>query len=388
MRRKNLSRLLRLHLLSRARVSRLSRLILVLVERLALLHLLSRARVSRLSRLILVLVERLALQDVQNILVLVLQNVSDVYRQKLNVVGVILTMMIVLVADVRLVLTFINRCLAIVVLIDIKTLSVYLGDKMVTEEELLSDIAKNLQNNDNLCQLIFDEHNQAYDYVRQGLLKIANFIVDQGRITLSSLVVDDIVLAGGMASYIYNAETDVDIGIIAHPDMAKYDPKVVQNIFRAMNDSLPTKGYRFNILSRNIDYGFVEPSQFLSGGRSYSLLNNSWLQMPQHREFSFSVQEIFEAYKAYCDKVYLFVNSLEKIDGKWLTFESCNKLQEHLDKLREDALRLKENGPEQEYGLEYNVHRFFNKFGVRGHFEALITEAHNQLVNVLEIEDA
>ena len=263
---------------------------------------------------------------------------------------------------------------------------------MVTEEELLSDIAKNLQNNDNLCQLIFDEHNQehnqAYDYVRQGLLKIANFIVDQGRITLSSLVVDDIVLAGGMASYIYNAETDVDIGIIAHPDLKEYDPKVVQNIFRVINDSLPTKGYRFNILNRNIDYGFVEPSQFLSGGRSYSLLNNSWLQMPQHREFSFSVQEIFEAYKAYCDKVYLFVNNLEKIDGKWLTFESCNKLQEHLDKLREDALRLKENGPEQEYGLEYNVHRFFNKFGVRGHFEALITEAHNQLVNVLEIEDA
>ena len=259
---------------------------------------------------------------------------------------------------------------------------------MVTEEDLLSDIAKNLQNNDNLCQLVFDEHNQAYDYVRQGLLKIAHFIADQGRITLSSLVIDDIVLAGGMASYIYNAETDVDIGIIAHPDIAEYDPEVVQNIFRVINNSLPSKGYRFNIFSRKIDYGFVEPSYFFSGSGTYSLLNDAWIQKPQHREFSFSVREIFEAYKAYCDNVYLFVDSLEKIDGKWLTFESCNKLQEHLDNLRKEALKLKETGPEQEYGLEYNVHRFFNKFGVKGHFEALITEAHNQLVNVLEIEDA
>lgn len=75
------------------------------------------------------------------------------------------------------------------------------------------------------------------------------------------------------------------------------------------------------------------------------------------------------------------------MEDKWLTFESCRRLEAHLDALKKDALLLKENGPEQEYGMEYNCHRIFNKLGVYGHFKSIITEAHYQLVNVLELRD-
>ena len=258
---------------------------------------------------------------------------------------------------------------------------------MVTENELIDKITAYMQNNATLCPLVFDEHNLIYDYVRQGLLNIADFFIEQTQKAFASLKVEDIVLAGGIVSYIYNDQTDIDLGIVAVPDVANADADLIQRLFRYVNRSFPQKGYKFHLFARNIDYGLVEPSHFFHGSGTYSLSENRWRQMPVHREFTYSPQELFEYYKDYCDKVYAFVDSLPKIEDKWLTFESCRRLEAHLDALKKDALLLKENGPEQEYGMEYNCHRIFNKLGVYGHFKSIITEAHYQLVNVLELRD-
>ena len=275
-----------------------------------------------------------------------------------------------------------------VVRIAVNIISVLHGKKMITEAELLADISEQMQNNDVLCPIVFDGHGQMYDYVRQNLLKIADFFIEQSQKALSPLKIEDIVLCGGICSYIYNAKTDVDIGVVARPETENYDAGVVQRLFDTINEAFPSKGYRFNLFKRNIDYGLVEPSYFFSGSRVYSLKDDSWRAMPVHRVFSYTPEEFMGIYKKYCDDLYLWADGLEKIDGQYLTFESCKKLEQRLAELKEDALKQKENGPEQEYGLAYNLYRFFNKFGVKANFLDMIKESHYQLVNVLEIEDA
>ena len=157
---------------------------------------------------------------------------------------------------------------------------------MVTENELIDKIAAYMQNNATLCPLVFNEHNLVYDYVRQGLLNIADFFIEQSQKAFVSLKVEDIVLAGGIVSYIYNDQTDIDLGIGAVPDVANADADLIQRLFRYVNRSFPQKGYRFNLFARNIDYGLVEPSPFFHGSGTYSLSENRWRQMPVHREFT------------------------------------------------------------------------------------------------------
>ena len=192
---------------------------------------------------------------------------------------------------------------------------------MVTENELIDKITAYMQNNATLCPLVFDEHNLIYDYVRQGLLNIADFFIEQTQKAFASLKVEDIVLAGGIVSYIYNDQTDIDLGIVVCPETDGYNPDMVQQMFRYVNRAFPQKGYRFNLFARNIDYGLVEPSHFFHGSGTYSLSENRWRQMPVHREFTYSPQELFEYYKDYCDKVHHFVNTLPKVEDKWLVIK-------------------------------------------------------------------
>ena len=120
---------------------------------------------------------------------------------------------------------------------------------MVTENELIDKITAYMQNNATLCPLVFDEHNLIYDYVRQGLLNIADFFIEQTQKAFASLKVEDIVLAGGIVSYIYNDQTDIDLGIVVCPETDGYNPDMVQQMFRYGNRACPQKGYRFNLFA-------------------------------------------------------------------------------------------------------------------------------------------
>lgn len=258
---------------------------------------------------------------------------------------------------------------------------------MSGSQELTIKIAERMQNNSILCPLIFDDNNQAYDYIRNGLLNLADFYINQTKNIFPNLKVLDIALIGGMASYIYNSKTDIDLMIITTLDTPDNQPDDIKHLFQTVNRGFRKKGYIFNVFNRTIDYWLAEPSTVFSGSGLYSLSDNCWRKQPIRREFSYTPEEATEAYKAYCDNINSFVRHLPKIDKKWLTFEGCHKLQNYIQQLKQEALHLKENGPDQEYGIEYNCYRFFCKFGVKQHFFDLITESQNQLINGLEADD-
>jgi len=258
---------------------------------------------------------------------------------------------------------------------------------MSDTQDLTAKIAERMYNNSILCPLIFDDKGQAYDYVRTGLLNLADFCITNAKRYFPNLQVQDIVLVGGMASYIYNSETDIDLVIIATIDVPNSAPKQITPLFQTVNRSSRKRGYIFKLFERYIDYWLAEPSTIYPGSGLYSLSDNCWRKKPIHREFSYTPEEATAAYKKYCEKAHQFVKSLPKIDEKWLTFDGCHKLQNYIEQLKHEALMAKENGPEQEYGIEYNCYRFFCKFGVKQHFFDLITESQNQLINGLEVED-
>ncbi len=259
---------------------------------------------------------------------------------------------------------------------------------MSDTQDLTVKIAERMQNNSILCPLIFDDKGQVYDYIRTGLLNLADFCVTNAKRYFPNLQVQDIALVGGMSSYIYNSKTDIDLVIIATIDAPNSDTKQITTLFQTVNCSNKKRGYIFNLFERYIDYWLAEPSSLISLGCGlYSLRDNCWKKKPIHREFSYTPEEATEAYKKYCDNINNFVRTLPQIDGKWLTFDGCHKLQNYIEQLKREALMAKENGSEQEYGIEYNCYRFFCKFGVKQYFFDLITESQNQLINGLEVED-
>lgn len=255
-------------------------------------------------------------------------------------------------------------------------------------EELISRISEKMQNNNILCPLIFDENGTAYDYVRSGLLNLADYYIKQAEKCVINLQIHDIALIGGMVSYLYNSKTDIDLVILASIDVPHANADDIKVIFQTLNRGIHNKGYHFSLFQRDIDCWFAEPSSIISSGCGlYSLSDNCWRQKPIRRDFSYTPEEAERAYKAYCDNIHKFVASLPKIDGKWLTFDGCHKLQNYIEQLKHEALSVKENGAEQEYGIEYNCYRFFCKFGGKQHFYNLITDSQNQLINGLEAED-
>lgn len=75
---------------------------------------------------------------------------------------------------------------------------------MIQKQDLFAQISEKMQNNRVLCPLIFDDKEQAYDYIRSGVLNLAEFYITQVRKALVNQQVQDIVLIGGITSYIYN----------------------------------------------------------------------------------------------------------------------------------------------------------------------------------------
>lgn len=256
---------------------------------------------------------------------------------------------------------------------------------------VITDIEQNkavmrllLKNNDCLCGLFFTPEGKLYPQERETLLKIANFFIKKNQQFLPTLKVNDILLCGGITSYIYNDKTDVDLGIVVEmPDFFPNESEFYQ-LLKKMNPCYQVRGFNFRILNRRIDYGLVPPSFFYGGSGTYSLTQDCWLNSPRHREFSFTLDEFYKRYCVYNAQVHQFVDLLERIDDAFLTMESCHKLDSYLYHLRMEALKIKSKHPEQEYCLEYNMYRCLKKFGVVRHFYNFIMDSCQHNVNILE----
>lgn len=249
----------------------------------------------------------------------------------------------------------------------------------MSKESQKQQMAELLRNNQELSLLLFDENQKMYDYEREALLNIANFLEEKATNLLPGAEIKDVILCGGITSHIYNENTDIDLAILLDID-EKYISKEDFRLFlKKVNKGLNMSGYLFKILNRNVDYGFM--NYLHPGSGVFSLKDNKWISKPVYREFSYSIDEFFEAYYQYSKDIHERIKSFSKINEQLLTIEGSKNLENYLFSLREEALNAKVKSPEQEYCMEYNFYRCAKMFGVIQHFSQLVNESIKFAVN-------
>lgn len=246
------------------------------------------------------------------------------------------------------------------------------------------DMAKLLTNNQRLCIVLFDENKKLYTPEREALLKIARYRIDGILEIIPQIKITDIILNGGMASYIYNEYTDIDIAVMVDIDEKIISPQNFRLILKKINKGNYAKNYNFKLLNRSVDcflMNYLHPS---SG--QYSLQQDCWITSPFYRDFSFTIDEFFDAYRLYSLNVHQDIDNFEKLNSQFLSLRGCEQLEEYLFELKENALNAKIKSTEQEYCIEYQFYRCAIYFGVINHFQDFLAESYRfNLRNEIEI---
>lgn len=208
--------------------------------------------------------------------------------------------------------------------------------------------------------------------VRQRLLEFSDFLQEKGLGYFTNITIKDIILSGSICSYIYNDATDIDF-LLVIDDIFPDNKELSQNILNKIIFYIVSRSYHPYFFGHPSDYGILFADNPKNNTfNSYSVLNNCWRQKPHRQEFSFSAEDLYEAYREYSQKLHQFVAQLEKINNAFLTMDSCRLLQSYLQDLRLKAFDAKENSLEHEYSLDYNLYRLLKKFGTYRHFQQYI----------------
>lgn len=241
------------------------------------------------------------------------------------------------------------------------------------------EMAQLLTNNQELLPLLFDKNKKLYNYERQTLLNIIDFVKEKTLKILPTVQIKDAILCGGSTSYIYNDKTDIDIALILDIDEKIMPKEEFQRFLGKVNKGLALSGYRFKIIKRNIDYGLI--NYIRPGFGVYSIWENKWISEPIHREFSYSIDEFYEAYYQYSENIHQHIATFPMLNRDFFTPKGCEQLREYLFQIKEDALNAKLNNQEKEYCMEYNFYRCAKLFGVIPHFNKLINDSYKFYIN-------
>lgn len=140
-------------------------------------------------------------------------------------------------------------------------------------------LAKNmLASQDKLHPLLFDEQGVMFEDKRQKLLDIANLYIRRFVSQISDISVEDIILLGSSATYLYTASSDFDVDIILDVTKCKVIGSNTFGFMRTLNEiSIKEKAY-YKLDGHLIDLKFAFNDGYLG---CYSLLRNEWNIPPQ-----------------------------------------------------------------------------------------------------------
>lgn len=247
---------------------------------------------------------------------------------------------------------------------------------MLSKKEKLNIVAAMMQNHEQLCPDVFNPDGILKLPVREKLMDLVQFVKKGFLECFSHLSIQDITLNGSLCSYVYSDISDIDLFIIVGGVFPGND-QLTLRVLDGINMAFSAASVRPLIFGHSVDYGVLGETNFkINKFNCYSVLSDQWKQRPIRKEFVFTPEELYQAYCRYSSKLHQFVADLPKTADGFLTGDSCIKLQKFLQNLREQAFFCKENSPEHEYGLEYNLYRLLKKFGAWRHFRQYITDSY------------
>ncbi len=178
-----------------------------------------------------------------------------------------------------------------------------------------------------LCPDLFDEKQNLYPEAFNVLNNIAEFITQEIQKIFIGIRLKDVLLCGGIASYIYNQDTEIDLVLLWEIDNDILSPEALEEQLKMINNSWNNRGYLFDISGRNICY--VNYATMPGGSGIYSVHNKTWLKKPVLRDFSFTPSELRQNFIGYVNYVNRFMQNLPKNRMMYLSVEDAEKA-EHL----------------------------------------------------------
>lgn len=222
------------------------------------------------------------------------------------------------------------------------------------------------------CPDFFTKQDTLLPDVEKKLNEIGKFSIQKFLTPIKKAQVEDVMLCGNLCGFVYGETSDLDMAIIVNNFSGDFE--TTKHILQTINLSILSRGFNFMIGKHPIDLFFIQREQLLA---NYSLTRSIWTNKPIKKTFNFDADFCFKQYCLFSREVHQVVHDLPKINDAFLTPESCDILEKYLNYLKDRALKSKQNHPEHEYCLDYNLFRCLKHFGTYNHFREYIRDSRN-----------
>jgi predicted nucleotidyltransferase len=173
-----------------------------------------------------------------------------------------------------------------------------------------------VEKHDKLNPKLFDKDEILKKPVQNKMMEIVDEFLADLQAQEIEIKVDDVLLVGSNANYVYTKDSDIDLHIIAKASATKYTDEIANALYSAYR-SLFNKSLDISIYGIPVEiYVETEKSARVSNG-TYSVKNNKWVTKPIHEEIPDYDKE-----------------ALEKLVAKWEA--KCKAL---IDDIKADKLQ-------------------------------------------------
>lgn len=220
--------------------------------------------------------------------------------------------------------------------------------KIVSTEQFLNE---SLEVHDELNLRLFDSNGILYDDVRDRLLEISNYFIEDLNVNNIPIRVIDKWLVGSNASYNYNENSDIDIHLIADISDTSNEPKLLTILYNYVKSDF-NNNYNIKVKGLEVELYVEDVNSSAITNGIYSIESNEWVKFPEKIkvpdidvESITDFKELYSQYKSVkdediqnlIDKLYLLRKTSLAQDGEFgwgnLVFKEFRN-RGYLDKLK------------------------------------------------------
>ena len=208
--------------------------------------------------------------------------------------------------------------------------------------DIKKEIKRYLSPRKTLAPWIFDKKGVMHEDFRQGLMKIADKVIEETIGSVGGVEICDVLLTGSSSGYFYRDDSDIDMQIMArNVSCADFcdDEEKFNKFLVPLGFALREKKYIFQFQERFVD---VKLSRYQMDFLSlYSIKNNQWLIKPNRNCAKGLDAKEVEAY--YFEKKEALLKKLEAVRAENQTPESLEKLRKGLQEIYKEAYDNEKN---------------------------------------------
>ena len=160
--------------------------------------------------------------------------------------------------------------------------------EMLVEIEPEEVSTKTIKFSNQLNSKLWDKDELLKPEVRIAILKISKKYLDS---IDKNIKFKDIVLTGSIANYNYNEQSDLDIHIVVDYKNIGDDENLLLKYFKGIKDDWSNK-YKLTIYGYPVEIFIQNERTPIESAAVYSVLNNKWIQKPEHNKPDFNIKEI------------------------------------------------------------------------------------------------